>query len=95
MTYIIQQNMSVLICLNHPSVNTNLSIASPLTITNVSSPGGQDSGFVRGPPEHASRGGGQQLSPQKRGGGGLTSQCTASHLFALSNGLQRSETDMI
>lgn len=95
MTYIIQQNMSVLICLNHPSVNTNLSIASPLTITNVSSPGGQDSGFVRGPPEHASRGGGQQLSPQKRGGGVLTSQCTASHLFALSNGLHRSETDMI
>ena len=68
MTYILQQNMSVLICLNHPSVNSSLSIASPLTITNVSSPGGQDSGFVRGPPEHASRGGGQLLSLKKEGG---------------------------
>ena len=62
--------MSVLISCNHPSVNSNLSIASPRTITNVSCLGGQDSGFVRGPPEHASRGGGQQLSPQKEGGGG-------------------------
>ena len=87
--------MSVLICLNHPSANSNLSIASPRTITNVSCLGGQDSGFVRGPPEHASRGGGQQLSPQKEGGGVLTSQCMASHLFALSNGSHRSETDMI
>ena len=32
---------------------------------------------------------------KKEGGGMLTSQRKASHLFALSNGLHRSETDMI
>ena len=61
-------------------------------MTNLSSPGGQDSGFVQGPPEHASREGGDSF-PLKKGGGVLSSQYTASHLFALTNGLHRSETD--
>ena len=40
---------------------------------------------------------GDNSFPLKKEGGGevLTSQCTARHLFALSNGLHRSETDMI
>ena len=38
---------------------------------------------------------GDNSFPLKKRGGVLTSQCMASHLFALSNGSHRSETDMI
>ena len=37
---------------------------------------------------------GDNSFPLKKRGGVLTSQCTASHLFALPNGLHRPETDI-